>query len=106
MGAGMDQLFSGQTRGITLLLLAGVLFLYFLPSVLSFMRGQKRFWIVFPLNVAVTFVQSALLQLLAPALLVAIQGDITSMILVVAVVGLKARDQRSTSVESAEHQGL
>lgn len=82
MGAGMDQLFSGQTRGITLLLLAGVLFLYFLPSVLSFMRGQKRFWVVFPLNVVATFVQSALLQLLAPALLVAIQGDITSMILV------------------------
>lgn len=78
----MDQLFSGQTKGITLLLLAGILFFYLLPSVLSFMRGQKRFWIVFPLNVVLTFVQSAILQPLMPGLLVAVQGGVGSMILI------------------------
>ena len=46
----MDLILTGQVKGIYLLMIAGLLFAYFLPSVLSFMRAQKRFWIVFPLK--------------------------------------------------------
>ena len=78
----MNHLFTGQTRGITLLLVAAALFLYLLPSVLSFMRGQKRFRIVLPLNIALTLVQSVILQLLMPGLVAASQGDAGSTVLV------------------------
>lgn len=78
----MDHLFTGQTKGITLLLAAAALFLYFLPSVLSFMRGQKRFWIVLPLNIALTFVQSFILLFLMPGLGAASQVDTGSTVLV------------------------
>ncbi len=78
----MDQLFSGQTRGITLLIVAALVFLYFLPSVLSFMRAQKRFWFVLPLNFLVTVVQSVIMQLLMPGILVSAQGDLGSMALI------------------------
>jgi protein-S-isoprenylcysteine O-methyltransferase Ste14 len=78
----MDQLFSGQTRGITLLIVAALVFLYFLPSVLSFMRAQKRFWFVLPLNFLVTVLQSVIVQLLMPGILVSAQGDLGSMALI------------------------
>jgi protein-S-isoprenylcysteine O-methyltransferase Ste14 len=77
----MEQLFSGQTRGITLLIVAALAFLYFLPSVLSFMRTQKRFWIVLPLNLFVTVLQSILVQLLVPGVLVSAQGDMGTLML-------------------------
>jgi protein-S-isoprenylcysteine O-methyltransferase Ste14 len=76
----MELLFTGQIRGIYLLMFAGMLFLYFLPSVLSFMRAQKRFWIVFPLNFILTFVQSPVLAVLAPELLVNYQGDLSKTV--------------------------
>ncbi len=77
----MDQFFSGQTKGITLLIIAALAFLYFLPSVLSFMRTQKRFWFVLPLNFLVTVVQSVIVQMLVPGILVSVQGDLSSMLL-------------------------
>ena len=85
----MDLIFTGQIKGIYLLMAAGLLFLYFLPSVLSFMRAQKRFWIVFPLNFILTFVQSPILALLAPELLVSYQGDVgkTVMVMLLALFG-------------------
>lgn len=80
----MELLFTGQIRGIYLLAIAGLVFLYFLPSVLSFMRAQKRFWMVLPLNFLVTVMQSILVQLVAPGILTSVQGDIGAM----AMVGL------------------
>jgi protein-S-isoprenylcysteine O-methyltransferase Ste14 len=78
----MDLILTGQVKGIYLLMIAGLLFAYFLPSVLSFMRAQKRFWIVFPLNILVTVLQSTVVQLLAPGILASVQGDVGSMALI------------------------
>lgn len=77
----MDLILTGQVKGIYLLMIAGLLFAYFLPSVLSFMRAQKRFWIVLPLNILVTVLQSAAVQILAPGILASVQGDVGAMVL-------------------------
>jgi protein-S-isoprenylcysteine O-methyltransferase Ste14 len=78
----LQGILTGQTRGIVLLGTAMGLFLYFLPAILSFMRGQKRFWIVLVLNVALTFVQSVIFHTLFPSLFVLAPGDLAHALLV------------------------
>ena len=50
--AALQQIVTGQAKSITLLLAALVLFLYFLPSVLAFARGHRRFWLILVLQYA------------------------------------------------------
>src|SRR5471032_317526 len=71
----LQGILTGQAQGILLLGVAVGLFLYFLPSVLAFIRGKKRFWLVLVLNIALTFVQSLVLQKLFPGLLVVQPGN-------------------------------
>jgi protein-S-isoprenylcysteine O-methyltransferase Ste14 len=52
--------------GILLLLILLCLYLYFLPSLLAFQRGHRRFWPILGLNILLAPVQSTLLQLLSP----------------------------------------
>ena len=78
----LQGILTGQTRGIVLLGTAMGLFLYFLPAILAFMRGQKRFWIVLVLNVALTFVQSLIFHTLFPSLFVLAPGDLAHALLV------------------------
>ena len=42
-----QQIVTGQAKSITLLVGALVLFAYFLPSVVAFARGHRRFWPIF-----------------------------------------------------------
>ena len=72
----LQAILTGQAKSIVLLGLALGLFFYFLPSILSFLKGQKRFWAVLILNLALTFVQSLVLQQLFPDLFVMRQGDL------------------------------
>jgi len=75
-------LLTGQTKGIVLLAVAIGLLVYFLPSILAFMRGQKRFWIVLVLNIALTFVQSVIFQKFFPGLVTIRPGNITDTLFV------------------------
>jgi protein-S-isoprenylcysteine O-methyltransferase Ste14 len=63
----LQQILTGQAKGAYLLVGAIALYLYFLPSALAFLRGQRRFWMILALNLILTFVQSAILQRLFPA---------------------------------------
>ncbi|HEY4076238.1 MAG TPA: methyltransferase [Rhizomicrobium sp.] len=62
----LQQILTGQAKGIALLVGAIALYLYFLPSILAFLRGQRRFWAVLVLNILLSPVQGAILRLLAP----------------------------------------
>lgn len=63
----MQQLdWSRVDYGILLLLILLCLYLYFLPSLLAFQRGHRRFWLILGLNVLLAPVQSTLLQILSP----------------------------------------
>ncbi|HKY18318.1 MAG TPA: isoprenylcysteine carboxylmethyltransferase family protein [Rhizomicrobium sp.] len=77
---------AGRVNGIVLLGIAIGLFLYFLPAVLSFLKGQKRFWAILLLNLCLTFVQSAILQKLFPGLFAVQAGDLAGTLLVSVIV--------------------
>jgi len=52
--------------GIFLLAALGLLYLYFLPSLLAFQRGHRRFFIILGLNILAGWVQPMLFQFLSP----------------------------------------
>ena len=81
-GIMLQGLLTGQTKGIVLLATAIGLLVYFLPSILAFMKGQKRFWIILPLNIALTFVQSVIFQKFFPDLVTIRPGNITDTLFV------------------------
>ena len=72
----MHAILSGQAPGTTLLGAAIGLLAYFLPSMLSFLRAQKRFWMVLLLNLALTFVQSFVFHKIFPDLLAIHPGNL------------------------------
>jgi protein-S-isoprenylcysteine O-methyltransferase Ste14 len=72
----LQAILTGQAKSIVLLGVALGLFFYFLPSILSFLKGQKRFWIVLVLNLALTVVQSVLFQKFFPDLFVMRPGNL------------------------------
>ncbi|HVW75288.1 MAG TPA: methyltransferase [Rhizomicrobium sp.] len=65
----LQQILTGQAKSISLLLWAAFLFVYFLPAVLAFARGHRRFFIILVLNVLLSPVQAAILHVLWPAIL-------------------------------------
>lgn len=72
----LQAVLTGQAKSVALLGAAIGLFFYFLPSVLSFLKGQKRFWIILVFNIALTFVQSLMFQQIFPDLLAIRSGNI------------------------------
>jgi len=78
----LQGLLTGQTKGIVLLATAIGLLVYFLPSILAFMRGRKRFWIVLALNIALTFVQSVIFQKFFPDLVAIRPGNVADTLFV------------------------
>lgn len=72
----LHAILSGQAPGTTLLGAAIGLLAYFLPSMLSFLRAQKRFWMVLLLNLALTFVQSFVFHKIFPDLLAIHPGNL------------------------------
>jgi len=72
----VQAILTGQAKSIVLLGLAVGLFFYFLPSALSFLKGQKRFWIVLGLNLILTFVQSLIFQKIFPGSLTIEPGNL------------------------------
>jgi protein-S-isoprenylcysteine O-methyltransferase Ste14 len=80
-----QQIVTGQAKGSILLLLALVLFAYFLPAVVAFMRGHRRFFAILALNVFVSPIQSVLLHYLAPSFLASAPASPQSGIIVALV---------------------
>jgi protein-S-isoprenylcysteine O-methyltransferase Ste14 len=65
----LSQILTGQTRTLALLLWALVIFVYFLPSILSFMKAQARFYAVLALNILAAPLQGLLVLKLMPQLI-------------------------------------
>jgi len=63
----LQAILTGQAKSIALLGLALGLFLYVLPSALSFLKGQKRFWIVLLLNLVLPLANLAFIYALGSA---------------------------------------
>jgi protein-S-isoprenylcysteine O-methyltransferase Ste14 len=80
-----QQIITGQAKGSILLVLALLLFAYFLPAVVAFMRGHRRFFVILALNVIVSPAQSVLLPFLAPSFLVTDPANPLSSIIVALV---------------------
>jgi protein-S-isoprenylcysteine O-methyltransferase Ste14 len=66
----LQQILTGQAKSISLLLWAAFLFVYFLPSMLAFARGHRRFFIILALNVLLSPVQGTILHFVWPGILV------------------------------------
>jgi len=81
----LKSILTGQMKSFPLLLIAAAVFLYFLPSMLAFLKGHRRFFVILALNFLVTFVQSPILLKLFPSLFAITPGDITGMLLVGAI---------------------
>ena len=62
----LDGILTGQMQPLALLITGVLLYLYFLPSLLAFLNGHRRFFIIFVLNVLVSPVQATVLHFLAP----------------------------------------
>jgi protein-S-isoprenylcysteine O-methyltransferase Ste14 len=58
--------FTNLSPGLTMLGMLLLLYVYFLPALLAFQRGHRRFWIILGLDIAVGFVQPPLLQHFLP----------------------------------------
>src|SRR5260221_113078 len=66
----LRMVLTGQVKGADLLEGALLAFLYFLPSILAFLRGPSRFFIILGLNVALAPVQRQRLRVLVPGMFV------------------------------------
>jgi len=71
----LQAILTGQAKSVALLGAAIGLFFYFLPSILSFLQGQKRFLAILVLNLVLTFAQSLLLQKFFPDLVAIRPGN-------------------------------
>jgi protein-S-isoprenylcysteine O-methyltransferase Ste14 len=81
-----QQIVTGQAKSITLLVGALVLFAYFLPSVVAFARGHRRFWPILICNILLTLVQSPIFHFLFPGFFIATANDIAHQLLLVLIV--------------------
>jgi len=84
----LAQILSGQAKSISLLLWAAFLFVYFLPSVLAFNRGHRRFFVILLLNVLLSPVQGLILYFVWPSVLVANPQNPVSTIFAAVVANL------------------
>ena len=79
-GLMLQQILTGQAKGVVLLAVAAVLFLYMLPAVIAFARAQRRFYVILVLNILVSVIQSLIARFLFPSLLVIDPHDLAAML--------------------------
>ena len=72
----LQGILTGQTKAFALLVWAILLFIYFLPSVVAFRAGHRRFFIILLLNLLLSPVQGVLVHFIAPSLLIADPANI------------------------------
>ncbi|HWX88859.1 MAG TPA: methyltransferase [Rhizomicrobium sp.] len=84
----LQGILTGQAKSFVLLVWAVLLFVYFLPSVLAFRRGHRRFFVILVLNVLLSPVQGTALHFLAPSLLVIDAGNVAGTALAALLTNL------------------
>src|SRR5688572_25958287 len=82
------SILTGQMKSFPLLLIAVAIFIYFLPSMLAFLKGHRRFAVILVLNILVSPLQSAALQLLFPGFLMVTPGLDAHTLLVMMIANL------------------
>lgn len=65
----LQAILTGQMQSFRLLLIAVAVFIYFLPSMLAFLKGHRSFAVILAMNVLVSPLQSVALQVLFPGFL-------------------------------------
>ncbi|MDB5739053.1 MAG: hypothetical protein JWP16_93 [Alphaproteobacteria bacterium] len=75
----LDGILTGQMRSFALLTTGVLLYLYFLPSLLAFLKGHRRFFIIFVLNLLVSPLQSTALHFLAPGFVAVDMHDLSAV---------------------------
>jgi protein-S-isoprenylcysteine O-methyltransferase Ste14 len=75
----LDGILTGQMKSFALLTTGVLLYLYFLPSLLAFLKGHRHFFIIFVLNLLVSPVQSTALHFLAPGFLTVDVNDLAAL---------------------------
>lgn len=65
----LQAILTGQMKSFPLLLIAVAIFIYFLPSMLAFLKGHRRFYIILGLNILLSPAQSYALQILFPGVM-------------------------------------
>ena len=63
----LNLILTGQLSPFTLLVWGVALFLFFLPTVLAFQKGHRRFWVILALNLVIAPLQQVILVKLFPA---------------------------------------
>lgn len=63
----LNLILTGQLPPFTLLIWGMALFIFFLPTVLAFQKGHRRFWWILALNLVIAPLQQAILVSLFPA---------------------------------------
>lgn len=84
----LQAILTGQMKSFPLLLIAVAIFVYFLPSILAFLKGHRRFYFIVVLNILVSPVQSVVLQTLFPGALTLTPSLNFHTLLVAAVANL------------------
>jgi protein-S-isoprenylcysteine O-methyltransferase Ste14 len=82
----LHEILTGQAKGIALLSMAFMLFVYFLPSVLAFARAHRQFLPIFILNVLASPAQAVAARFLAPGLLAFDPHNLASVAMTVTLV--------------------
>jgi protein-S-isoprenylcysteine O-methyltransferase Ste14 len=84
----LQLILTGQAKSLSLLLWAVMLFIYFLPSLLAFVHGHRRFFIILVLNVLLSPVQGSVLHFFWPGILSVNPHDLLTTILVAGCANL------------------
>lgn len=84
----LQMILTGQAKGFSLLLGALLVYLYFLPSVLGFLRAHRRFYFILVLNFLLSPVQGAILHVFFPSLSVVDPNALISTALVAVLANL------------------
>jgi protein-S-isoprenylcysteine O-methyltransferase Ste14 len=82
----LQQILTGQAKSFALLIWAVLLFAYFLPSVVGFIRAHRHFLVIAVLNLVMSPVQGLLFHFLLPTFLAVDPHDLGGTVLVAAVV--------------------
>lgn len=81
----LDGIFMGQAKSFALLASGLLLYLYFLPAILAFLRGHRHFFLLLVLNLLLSPVQATVLHFLAPGVLMSDPNDLVSVMQVVLI---------------------
>ncbi len=76
----LDAILTGQAKSFALLTSGLLLYFYFLPAILAFLRGHRHFFVILALNLLVSPLQATLLHFLAPGFTTVDMHDLAAVV--------------------------